>query len=43
MVHFQTPLFYGWHSWEGDVEDIEMEEWVKDGIYYWYQNSGEFL
>ena len=24
----------GWHSWELDVEDSEMEDWIKDSIYY---------
>lgn len=33
-------IVYGWHSWEQDVDFKEMEEWVKDGIYYWYENSG---
>ena len=43
LMKDDDEIKYGWHSWEGDVEDTEMEEWVKDGIYYWYQNSGEFL
>jgi len=43
LVKDDDEIKYGWHSWEGDVEDTKMEEWVKDGIYYWYQNSGEFL
>ena len=25
----------GWHSWEGDVADAEMETWIKDAIYYY--------
>ena len=29
----------GWHSWELDVEDSVMEDWIKDGIYYYYLNS----
>jgi hypothetical protein len=24
----------GWHSWELDVEDSVMENWIKDAIYY---------
>jgi thiol-disulfide isomerase/thioredoxin len=24
----------GWHTWEGNVEDSEMESWIKDAIYY---------
>jgi len=43
LVKDDGEIKYVWHSWEGDVEDTEMEEWVKDGIYYWYQNNGEFL
>jgi thiol-disulfide isomerase/thioredoxin len=29
----------GWHSWEGDVADAEMETWIKDSIYYYNVNS----
>ena len=29
----------GWHSWEGNVADAEMETWIKDGIYYYDMNS----
>lgn len=32
-------LKIGWHAWEGDVEDSEMEDWIKDGIYYYYLYS----
>jgi hypothetical protein len=28
----------GWHSWEGNVADSEMEEWIKDSIYYHHIN-----
>ena len=31
----------GWHSWEGDVADAEMETWIKDAIYYYQLNEGE--
>jgi len=30
----------GWHSWEGNVGDSEMESWIKDCIYYYNVNSG---
>lgn len=30
-----------WHSWERDVNYNVMEDWLKDGIYYWNQNSGD--
>lgn len=29
----------GWHSWEGDVADAEMETWIKDTIYYYHINQ----
>ncbi len=29
----------GWHSWEGNVADAEMESWIKDSIYYYNTNS----
>jgi hypothetical protein len=29
----------GWHGWEGDVADAEMETWIKDSIYYYNINS----
>ncbi len=29
----------GWHSWEGNVDDSEMESWVKDIIYYYHVNK----
>jgi hypothetical protein len=31
----------GWHSWEGDVADSEMENWIKDAIYYHYRNKDD--
>ena len=30
----------GWHSWEGNVADSDMEEWIQDAIYYYHVNSG---
>ena len=29
----------GWHSWEGNVADADMENWIKDAIYYYHINS----
>ena len=29
----------GWHSWEGNVADATMENWIKDAIYYYNINS----
>ena len=41
LINNNGIIEFGWHSWERDVDYNEMEEWLKDGIYYWYQNSGE--
>ena len=32
----------GWHSWEGNVEDTAMENWIKDTIYYYHINSEDY-
>ena len=41
LINNSGTMEFGWHSWEFDVDFKEMEEWLKDGIYYWYQNNGE--
>lgn len=41
LINNSGTIEYAWHSWEQDVNYNEMQEWLKDGIYYWYQNSGE--
>lgn len=41
LIKNNGTIELGWHSWERDVDYSEMKEWLKDGIYYWYQNSGE--
>jgi hypothetical protein len=30
----------GWHSWELNVQDAEMESWIQDAIYYYHENNG---
>ena len=30
----------GWHSWEGNVADSDMKDWIQDAIYYYHVNSG---
>jgi len=30
----------GWHSWEGNVADSDMEAWIQDAIYYHNVNTG---
>jgi hypothetical protein len=42
LINQNESIVYGWHSWEQDVSFKEMEEWLKDGIYYWNENSGGF-
>lgn len=39
LVNVSGNVMYGWHSWEGDVPDAEMESWIKDCIYYYSVNS----
>ncbi|MGQ9721769.1 MAG: hypothetical protein ACUVXA_10665 [Candidatus Jordarchaeum sp.] len=29
-----------WHAWEGDMEESEIEDWMKDAMYYHHINSG---
>ena len=41
LINNNGTIEYGWHSWERDVNYNVIEEWLKDGIYYWNQNSGE--
>jgi hypothetical protein len=33
----------GWHSWEGNVDDVTMENWIKDAIYYYHMNSEDHI
>lgn len=41
IINNSGTVEIAWHSWELDVKLSDMEEWLKDGIYYWHQNSGE--
>ena len=41
FINNNGTIELGWHSWERDVDYNEMEEWLKDGIYYWNQNREE--
>lgn len=40
-VEHEGDIKIGWHSWEGDVADSDMEDWIKDSIYYYHLNNGE--
>ena len=39
LIKDGTDVKIGWHGWEGDVADAEMESWIKDSIYYYNINS----
>jgi len=39
LIEDGTDVKIGWHGWEGDVADAEMESWIKDSIYYYNVNS----
>ena len=39
LINDGTGVKIGWHSWEGNVEDSDMETWIKDSIYYYNVNS----
>jgi hypothetical protein len=39
LINDGTGTKIGWHSWEGNVGDSEMESWVKDCIYYYHING----
>jgi thiol-disulfide isomerase/thioredoxin len=40
LIEVNGDVEYGWHSWEGDVADAELEGWVQDTIYYYHVNRG---
>ena len=39
IVNDSGEVKIGWHSWEGNVADAEMETWIKDAIYYYSVNK----
>jgi len=41
LIEQNGSINYAWHSWEQNVDSSELEKWIRDGIYYWQQNSGE--
>ena len=40
LIENNGNIEYGWHSWEGDLADSDMEAWIQDAIYYYHVNSG---
>jgi hypothetical protein len=43
LINDGGEIKIGWHSWEGDVADADMENWIKDTIYYYHMNKGDYL
>lgn len=39
-VEYDGKIEVGWHGWEGNVADSDMEDWIQDAIYYYHVNSG---
>ena len=39
LVNDGEEVKIGWHSWEGNVDDSDMESWVRDIIYYYNVNK----
>jgi len=39
LINDEGEVKIGWHTWEGDVADSDMESWIKDSIYYYNMNS----
>jgi hypothetical protein len=42
LIKDEGAVKIGWHSWEGNVDDVSMENWIKDAIYYYHINSGDY-
>jgi len=39
LINDRGEVKIGWHSWEGNVADADMENWIKDAIYFYHINS----
>ena len=40
LIDNNGSAMWCWHGWEGDMTESDLEGWIKDGIYYYYINSG---
>lgn len=39
LIENDGKVEYAWHAWEGDMTEFEIEDWVKDAIYYYNINK----
>lgn len=40
LIENNGNITYGWHAWEGDMTKSDIEDWMKDAMYYHHVNSG---
>lgn len=40
LIEKDGKIEYAWHAWEGDMTEAEIENWMKDAMYYHHINSG---
>lgn len=38
LIEKDGNIEHAWHAWEGDMEESEIEDWMKDAIYYNHRN-----
>ena len=43
LIENDGKVEYAWHAWEGDMTESEIEDWMKDAMYYHSINKGEIL
>lgn len=41
LIEKDGQVEYGWHAWEGDMEESDIEDCMKDAIYYHQRNKGD--
>ncbi len=41
LIEKDGNIEHAWHAWEGDMEESEIEDWMKDAMYYHHINSGD--
>jgi hypothetical protein len=39
LIEKDGNVAYAWHAWEGDMEESEIEDWMKDAMYYHHINK----
>jgi len=40
LIEQDGTIEVGWHAWEGDMTETEIESWMKDAMYYHQKNKG---